>query len=208
VTAAKRCAILRGLAVVLSAAVCAASSVAQPQEASQITILTAPTNAWRIALALGFGGDRTENALWRLQQGEIDGIATKVAVLMAGTNNSGHRGEAPEFTAPGIKRLLDEMAQRLPNTRVLLLAVFPSGEKPDGGLRRLNDGLNKLITGFADGRRVHFLDVNAALPDADGRLGKDVMPDLLNPNEKGYEIWQRAMAPTLRLLLKDGPLRP
>ena len=160
------------------------------------------------ALDLGFGGDRTENVLWRLQQGEIDGISPKVAVLMIGTNNAGHRGEAPEITAAGIKRLLDEIAQRLPNTRVLLLAVFPRGEKPDDGLRRLNDSVNQLIAGFADGRRVHFLNINAALLEADGTLSKDVMPDLLHPNEKGYEIWQRAMAPTLQKLLKEGPLRP
>lgn len=156
------------------------------------------------ALDLGFGGDRTENVLWRLQQGEIDGISPKVAVLMIGTNNAGHRGEPPETTAAGIKRLLDEMAQRLPTTRVLLLAVFPRGEQPDDALRRLNEGVNKLIAGFADGRRVHFLDINTALLQPDGTLGKDVMPDLLHPNEKGYEIWQRAMDPTLQKLLAMG----
>ncbi|MFG6432943.1 GDSL-type esterase/lipase family protein [Roseateles sp. LYH14W] len=152
-------------------------------------------------LALGFGGDRTENVLWRLQQGEIDGIAPNVAVLMIGTNNSGHRGENPATTAAGIKRLVDEIRQRLPQTKLLLLAIFPRGEKPDDGLRALNERVNTLIAGFADGKHVHFLNINAALLNADGTLGKDVMPDLLHPNDKGYGLWQRAMAPTLDKLL-------
>jgi lysophospholipase L1-like esterase len=153
------------------------------------------------ALALGFGGDRTENVLWRLQHGEIDGLSPKAAVLMIGTNNSGVR--TPESTAAGVKHLLGEIRQRLPNTKVLLLAVFPRGEKPDDFLRGVNDRVNKIIKGYADGRHVHFLDINAALLNADGTLGKDVMPDLLHPNEKGYEIWQRAMAPTLQKLLTE-----
>ncbi|KQW49824.1 hypothetical protein ASD88_24975 [Pelomonas sp. Root662] len=152
-------------------------------------------------LALGFGGDRTENVLWRLQQGEIDGIAPKVAVLMIGTNNTGHRAENPATTAAGIKRLVDEIRQRLPQTQVLLLAVFPRGEKPDDFLRGINERVNQLIAGFADGKTVHFLNINDALLNADGTLGKDVMPDLLHPNEKGYGLWQRAMAPTLDKLL-------
>jgi lysophospholipase L1-like esterase len=156
-------------------------------------------------LALGFGGDRTENVLWRLQHGEIDGIAPKVAVLMIGTNNTGHRAENPETTAAGIKRLIDEIRQRLPRTQVLLLAVFPRGEKPDDFLRRINDKVNKLIAGHADGRTVHFLDIGASLLNPDGTLSKDVMPDLLHPNERGYEIWQRAMAPALQQLLDKAP---
>jgi lysophospholipase L1-like esterase len=152
-------------------------------------------------LALGFGGDRTENVLWRLQQGEIDGIAPKVAVLMIGTNNTGHRGENPATTAAGIKRLVDEIRQRLPKTKVLLLAIFPRGEKPGDGQRAINERVNQLIEGDADGKTVHFLNINAALLNADGTLGKDVMPDLLHPNEKGYGLWQRAMAPTLDKLL-------
>jgi len=87
----------------------------------------------RHALALGFGGDRTENVLWRLEQGEVDGISPKVVVLMIGTNNAGLRG--PESTAAGVKHLLDQIRQRLPSTKVLLLAIFPRGEKPDDYLR-------------------------------------------------------------------------
>jgi lysophospholipase L1-like esterase len=153
------------------------------------------------ALALGFGGDRTENVLWRLQHGEIDGIAPKAVVLMIGTNNTGHRAEDPHTTAAGIKRLLDEIRRRLPKTKVLLLAIFPRGEKPDDPQRRLNERVNTIIAGHADRRSVHFLDINAALLNADGTLGKDVMPDLLHPNAKGYAIWQRAMEPALAKLL-------
>ena len=161
--------------------------------------------AARHALALGFGGDRTENVLWRLQHGEVDGLAPKVAVLMIGTNNTGHRAEDPATTAAGIKRLLDELRQRLPSTKVLLLAIFPRGEKPDDGQRALNQRINQLIQGYADGRNVYYLDIGAALLSADGTLSRDVMPDLLHPNAKGYEIWQRAMAPTLQKLLSESP---
>jgi lysophospholipase L1-like esterase len=157
----------------------------------------------RHALDLGFGGDRTENVLWRLQHGEIDGISPKVAVLMIGTNNTGHRAENPATTAAGIKRLLDEIRQRMPAAKVLLLAVFPRGEKPDDFLRGINERVNKIIAGYADGSSVYFLNINDALLNRDGTLDKDIMPDLLHPNAKGYAIWQRAMDPTLQMLLKQ-----
>lgn len=157
------------------------------------------------ALNLGFGGDRTENVLWRLQHGELDGLAPKVAVLMIGTNNTGHRAEDPKTTAAGIKHLVDEIRQRLPAARVLLLAVFPRGEKPDDPLRGINERVNRIIAGQADGRSVYFLNINAALTDPDGTLSKDVMPDLLHPNARGYAIWQREMAPLLQELLARSP---
>ncbi len=152
-------------------------------------------------LDLGFGGDRTENLLWRLQHGALDGLAPKVAVLMIGTNNTGHRAENPEATAAGIRRVIDEIRQRLPATKVLLLAIFPRGEKSDDFLRGINERVNRIIAGAADGRSVFFLNINAALINPDGSLPKDVMPDLLHPNEKGYAIWQREMDPLLQKLL-------
>jgi beta-glucosidase len=153
------------------------------------------------ALDLGFGGDRTENVLWRLQHGEVDGLAPKVAVLMIGTNNTGHRQEDPATTAAGIRRLVDELRQRLPDAKVLLLAVFPRDEHPDARSRRINDQVNARIAGLADGRHVFFLDIGKDLTGPDGTLSKGVMPDLLHPNEAGYRIWARSMQPTLQKLL-------
>lgn len=154
------------------------------------------------AIDLGFAGDRTENILWRLHQGEVNGLNPKVAVLMFGTNNTGHRHEDPKSTALGIKRDLDELQQRLPNTKILLLAIFPRDEKPDGELRQINNGVNAIISGFADNKKIFFLDINKGFLDANGVLSKDIMPDLLHPNEKGYGIWAKAMEPTLLKLLK------
>ncbi|HEY9025342.1 MAG TPA: GDSL-type esterase/lipase family protein [Burkholderiaceae bacterium] len=153
------------------------------------------------ALDLGFGGDRTENVLWRLQHGELDGLAPKVTVLMIGTNNTGHRAEDPQTTAAGIRRIVQEIRQRLPGTQVLLLAIFPRGEKPDDELRRLNERVNGLIAPLADGRVVHYLNINAAFTRPDGTLSRDVQPDLLHLSEQGYAIWQREMQPTLAKLL-------
>jgi beta-glucosidase len=153
------------------------------------------------ALDLGFGGDHTENVLWRLQHGELDGFAAKVVVVMIGTNNTGDRLEDPRSTAAGVRRILDEIRARQPAARILLLAVFPRDEQPTSPLRRLNDRVNTIISGFADGRHITFLDIGASLANADGTLSRDVMPDLLHPNEKGYEIWAAQMEPTLLRLL-------
>jgi len=155
------------------------------------------------ALDLGFGGDATENVLWRLQHGEIDGIAPKAIVLMVGTNNTGHRGEDPRTTAAGIRRVLDEIRQRLPTTKVLLLAIFPRGDRPDDPQRRINERVNRIIGDYADGRSVVFLDIGRAFLGADGTLSRDVMPDLLHPDEHGYAIWQQAMdAQLLQMLVR------
>ena len=153
------------------------------------------------AVDLGFGGDRTENILWRLQHGEVDGIDPKVAVLMFGTNNTGHRMEDPNTTALGIKRNIEELQQRLPNTKILLLAIFPRDAKPDGQMRQINNSVNNIISGFADNKKIFFLNINQVFLDKDGVLSTEIMPDLLHPNEYGYQLWAKAMEPTLKQLL-------
>lgn len=158
--------------------------------------------AKRNAIALGFGGDRTENVLWRLQHGEVDGINPKVVVMMLGTNNTGHRHEAPELIAKGLKRDLDELRKRLPNSKILLLAIFPRDAKPDGEARINNEKVNVLITSFADNQHIFFRNINKVFLDEQGILSKDIMPDLLHPNEKGYTLWADAMEPVLQQLLQ------
>jgi lysophospholipase L1-like esterase len=152
-------------------------------------------------LNLGYGGDRTENVLWRLQNGEVDDIAPKVAVLMIGTNNTGDRQEDPSTTAAGIRRVVEELRKRQPGTKVVVLAIFPRDEQPTALLRRLNNRVNERIAGLHDGRDVFFLDINASLMNTDGTIARDVMPDLLHLSEKGYRQWARAIVPTLERLL-------
>ena len=149
---------------------------------------------------LGFGGDRTENILWRVQHGEVDGIDPKVVVLMAGTNNTGSRQEDPSTTAAGLRRVIDELQQRLPNAKILLLGVFPR-DAADSQSRRINGAINERIAKFADNRRVFFADIGSAFLDEAGTLSTDIMPDLLHPNARGYEIWGKAMDPILQPLL-------
>jgi lysophospholipase L1-like esterase len=86
--------------------------------------------------------------------------------------------------------------------------VFPRDEKPDSPLRKLNDRLNSTLATFADGRDVTFLNIDAALANPDGTLSRDVMPDLLHPNDKGYGIWVAQMNPTLQRLLDSTPAHP
>jgi lysophospholipase L1-like esterase len=154
------------------------------------------------ALDLGFSADRTEHVLWRLQHGEADGIHPKVAVLMIGTNDSGGQRE-PKSTAAAIKRIIGELRQRLPGTKILLLGIFPRADMPGTPVNRINDEINAILPGFADNKNVFFLNINRALLSADGTLSKDVMPDLLHPNEKGYEIWAAEMEPDLQKLMQQ-----
>ena len=160
--------------------------------------------AKRNALNIGFSGDRTEHVLWRLQHGAVDDISPKLAILMIGTNNAGHRKEDPKDTALGVQAILEEMKTRLPKTKILLLAIFPRGKDANDPLRKLNEGTNKIIQDYADDKVVFFLNINDKFLEKGGVLPKTIMPDLLHPNKKGYEIWAEAMEPTVKELMGEG----
>ncbi len=158
--------------------------------------------AQRNALNLGFSGDRTEHVLWRLNHGAVDGMSPKVLVLMIGTNNTGHRQDAPEDIAAGIKAILTNLEQKLPNTKVLLLAIFPRGATQDDRLRKINDDTNNIIKNFHDGKQVHYLNINHLFLDEKGVLSKQVMNDLLHPNVDQYPVWAEAIEPTIKQWIK------
>lgn len=159
----------------------------------------APRNAFNI----GFSGDRTEHVLWRLQNGAVKGAEPKLCVIMIGTNNTGHRKDKPENTAAGIKLIIEELQTRIKGTKILLLAVFPRDEKPDGQYRVINDGVNKIIKGFASKEKgITYLDISDKFLDDEGLLPKSIMPDRLHPNTKGYEIWAEAIEPTIKELME------
>jgi beta-glucosidase len=159
--------------------------------------------AKRNAFNLGFSGDRTEQVLWRFEHGELDGISPKAAVVMIGTNNTGHRQDDPEETAAGIKAILDKLGEKLPDTKVLLLAIFPRGASANDRLRLINDAINERLGNFADNQRVFYLDINDKFLEADGSLPRSIMPDLLHPNGKGYQIWAQAMEPMVAKLVGE-----
>ncbi len=151
----------------------------------------------RKALNLGYSGDRTEHVLWRLFNGELPKAHPKAFVVMIGTNNTGHRQDPPEETAAAIKQIVDQLRDRRPDSKILLLSIFPRDEKPDGAMRKINDATNAIIKGYADGEAVRYLDLSSAFLDDAGTLPGDVMPDFLHPATPGYQIWADAMEPIL-----------
>lgn len=157
----------------------------------------------RNAFNIGFSGDRTENVLWRLQHGAVKGISPKLAVIMIGTNNTGHRQDPAAETAAGIQAIIIELQKQLPKTKLLLLAIFPRGAKTDDPLRKLNTEINEIIASYDDGQKVFFLNINSEFLDDDGTLPKSVMPDLLHPREAGYATWAKAMEPTIAKLMSE-----
>jgi beta-glucosidase len=154
----------------------------------------------RKAANFGIGGDRTQHVLWRIQNGELDGIEPRVVVLMIGTNN-GDNATVDEI-AQGVKAIVEELRHRLPKAKVLLLGIFPRGEKPNP-LREKLDAVNAKIAGLDDGGRVSYLDIGKAFLNEDGTISGEIMPDYLHLNRKGYRIWADAMEPTLWSMLDE-----
>jgi lysophospholipase L1-like esterase len=165
------------------------------------------------AANFGIGGDRTEHVLWRLENGNFDGLKPKAIVLMIGTNNTGHQGRpqkelngavyecTAEQTAEGIKAILGQLRQKCPDAKILVLGIFPRGADKNDKFRQQNEATNAIVKGFADGQKVFFLDVGAKFLEPDGTLSKSIMPDLLHPNEKGYQIWSDAIKADVLALL-------
>ena len=146
-------------------------------------------NTWRV-LNLGMAGDTTQNVLWRLDNGEMDGYRARYVFLMIGTNNG---SDTPVNRAKGIKAVLDKIAEKQPQATILLSPIFPSGARPNDPLRVTKDKTNAIIKDYADGKRIVWVDFNTKFLNADGTLNTSIMPDLLHPLEAGYRIWFEAI---------------
>jgi len=157
----------------------------------------------RKAMNAGIGGDRTQHVLWRLDNGNIAGIKPKLAVIMIGTNNSG--ANTSEDIAAGIKAIVAKLRDKLPQTKILLLGVFPRGEKADNAQRAVNAKANEIAKSVDDGKNVFYLDIGPKFLAEDGSLPKDIMPDYLHLSEKGYEIWAQGIERHVAELLGDKP---
>ena len=149
----------------------------------------------------GIGGDRTEHLLWRIEHGELDGLHPKAVVLMIGTNNLGNKQSVAD-TIAGIKCVVSAIHDKLPESRILLLAVFPRGHDATDHFRDEIKQVNDAISQLNGSDNVTYLDIGPKFLDPDGTLSKTIMPDALHPNEKGYMIWAESMKPTLEQLMR------
>lgn len=159
----------------------------------------------RKCLNFGVGGDRTEHVLWRFENGQLDNLKPKAAVLMIGTNNSNKNKDGSEQYSEaeileGVLAIVKQIRTRLPDTKLVVLGIFPRGKTfstQRGKLLQINQALAKV----ADGQMIHYIDFGSQLIEADGSLSKDIMPDYLHLSPKGYEIWAQAIEPKLKELL-------
>ncbi|HET9268490.1 MAG TPA: GDSL-type esterase/lipase family protein [Vicinamibacterales bacterium] len=159
------------------------------------------------AANFGWGGDTTQNILWRLENGELDGVHPKVIVLLAGTNNVGsHPSAVPvderaDDVSQGIRAILDVMRSKAPEATIVLTAIFPRNDSM--AAMPVIDEINRRIARFADGRSIRWLNVNDRLASANGTLVDGMMGDGLHPTLEGYQVWADGLEPILLELL--GP---
>ncbi len=161
----------------------------------------------------GIGGDQTQHVIWRIANGELDGITPKVTVLMLGTNNTGTH-DADEIAAAD-RKIVELIRGKIPGTTVVVLAVFPRGARKDAkGViteeaaaearkrQAIIDGVNARLAKLDDGKHVRFLDINGVFLGQDGKIPFSIMPDQLHPNAAGYQLWADALQPLLTQLMK------
>jgi len=165
------------------------------------------------AANFGWGGDRTQNILWRLNNGELDNVKPKIIVLLAGTNNVGNNspqgnddlGNDPRVrdTTRGIKAILDVCRQKAPAATIVLMGIFPRNDNML--VMPIINEINRRIAKFDDGKngkKIRYLNINHQLADNDGKLVEGmVIQDALHLDLKGYQVWADALKPILTELL-------
>lgn len=155
----------------------------------------------REAANIGIGNDRTESLLWRLDNGNLDGISPKLTVLLIGTNNW-RSNTAPEI-AEGIIAAVESLLEKLPLSDVLLMSIFPRGERPNEIRTMMAEASALAAKQFSNNERVIYLDIGEKLLSDDGLLSTEIMPDLLHPSAEGYRIWAEAIEPIVNEILEE-----
>ena len=157
----------------------------------------------------GWGADKTQNILWRLENGELDGVNPKVVVLLAGTNNvadaslQGNADAKAEEVVRGLEAIVRVIREKAPAAKVIVMGIFPRNDQM--ALMPVIDRINDSLSRFADGQTVRYLNINRELADSNGKLFEGMMNarDKLHPAVKGYQVWAKALKPVLSDLL--GP---
>jgi lysophospholipase L1-like esterase len=150
------------------------------------------------AANFAWGGDRTQNILWRLDNGELAGVSPKVFVVQAGTNNLGDfasHDERVDAIAAGIEAIVERCRRHAPGALVVLTGVFPRRDRPD-----FNAGIaaiNAKLAVFADGDDVRYLSINDRLVDSRGVLRDEMSEDGLHLSLEAYRVWADALRPLL-----------
>jgi lysophospholipase L1-like esterase len=163
-------------------------------------------HGWNAA-NFGWGADTIQNILWRMQNGELEGIQPRVIVLLAGTNNIGsfpaNDARIADVTK-GIKALLDILHEKAPGATIILTGIFPrnDGTQTTAGMASIGK-INSNIAQFADGKTIRYLNINDKLADKDGKLLPGISLDRLHLSAKGYQIWANSLKPIFAEVL--GP---
>ncbi|MBS1984144.1 MAG: hypothetical protein JST16_08225 [Bdellovibrionales bacterium] len=142
----------------------------------------------------GIAGDQTQHVLWRIEHGELDVVRPKLVVLLIGTNNIDRK---PEDIFAGVSKVVGAIRGKLPQTKILLLGIFPRGadpkDKQTAVFRQRIYAVNDRLAYLGDGQKVRFLDIGDEFVDEEGRIKIDLLPDALHPNAAGYEVWANAI---------------
>jgi lysophospholipase L1-like esterase len=155
----------------------------------------------RNAANFGIGGDRTQHVLWRIENGNFDGIDPKLIVLLIGTNNLQYNSSWE--TAAGIFTIVKILRRMKPQTKILLLGIFPRGMKADDPFRAEIKETNNFIKCIADGRNIVYLDIGNLLLEDSGDISTEIMPDYLHLSTIGYQLWADAQESLLEKMLNE-----
>ena len=160
------------------------------------------------AADFGWGGDTTQNILWRLNNGELDGVNPKIIVLLAGTNNVGNKSPLDdkdpraEQVTLGIKAILDVFRRKAPGATIVLMGITPRNDNML--VMPIINKINKRIATFADGKKIRFVNINTKLADKNDRLFEGMaVKDGLHLDVKAYQVWADALKPIFTEVL--GP---
>ncbi|CAI6082745.1 GDSL-type esterase/lipase family protein [Cohnella sp. JJ-181] len=152
-------------------------------------------------LNLGFGWDRTQNVLWRLDHGQLDGLAPKMVVILIGTNNTSDtenaRANGPEEIAEGLRAICDRVEAKAPSAKIVIMGVLPREHEPDHPRRAAIAEINARYAAIAQERGYTYVDIGPQLLEADGTLSQETAPDYCHLSERGYRHWAEALRPLL-----------
>lgn len=163
----------------------------------------------RNAVNMGFGWDRTQNVLWRLNNGEFEGIKPKVVVILIGTNNltgtKNARTNKPQEIFEGISAVCETIHHKSPKSKIILLEVLP--RSPQKFVKPIQE-INKLIASLDKLEYVNVLNIYKEMAQDDGLPKKGIMRDSVHPSLDGYKVWARTLEPLLSQLLGDKRVEP